>query len=298
MTYASFPIGPLTAVAIADAVGSGHEFVDRFPKRDGLRYKQHTMWPYAEAGNVSDDTHQHETVMQWMMDGGRSYTLEKALIRNFAERPHGGSPRMEAAFLGAIGVGGMGLGSFLSAKTDGSGAAMRGGVLGLRGYNDSVLMENAKMQAEITHSGDGIVAAQAAALLVKYLAHEDLDKVLLGSQLADVLQDDRFAVTSRPKKPGNKGVECVLSAIWILQNVGTLTELLQAAIDGGGDTDTVGVIAMAAAWSSQQYIHDLHWDLWFGLKDRDRLRAVELRWLEKGFFIVKRTGAHRGLRVA
>ncbi len=293
------PIGPLTILAKFDAVACGGEFVDRFPKPDALEYRQHTMWPYSPAGEYSDDTQFTLAVAEWMLDGNRPAVLEDFLVNTWQRDPRGGSPRMQAAFEEAIGTG-KPFSECLGVKTDGSGAAMRASLFGLRAWPMESVLQYSALQAKLTHSGDGVLAAQAAALMVWLTAWGDCPKEELGMRIASILNDSRFHVMFRPPKPSNKGMDCVIAALWALRESSTLTQIMQHVLDMGGDTDTVAVIAAGAAWMSPQWKHDLDYKWWFKLENgpygRAYLRKIELELLGTQMFKHPKTGEPLRLR--
>ncbi len=281
-----FLMGPLTGPAIFDALMCKVEFVAAFPRpRDGLlTYGQHTMWPHARAGCYSDDVQMKLGVGEWMLSLTKDVTeLPSFLVNAYVRDPRGGSPKMLDAIHRSVSPG-VSLEECLGEKTEGSGATMRASLFGYAS-SEAEVIRLAGEQAELTHRGDGVLAAQAAALMV-YLMKESCDPKDLGRLLAERLGDSRFVLKEKPKGRSNKGMDCVLMALWVLQAAETLSDIAYMILDHGADSDTIGVIAMSAAWFREDYKHDLPWNLWWDLEDgpygRSYLRRVEMGLLDSG----------------
>lgn len=272
--------GPLVAIAFADAYGCGGEFQPTFNKMASLNYRQHTMWPHLPAGYYSDDTLFTLALVEAILADQR---YEDWLVKGYRRDCNRGcSPNMRDIMKASFKTGRL----QVAKKGDTAGAAMRSTIFGLWPDVKTVL-DYTTMQAELTHAGDGVLAAQATALMA-YFMRARCKKEVLRRTLYKVLGDERFDPKNRgtkPVKPGNKGMECVLAALWLLETSHTLSQILLGAINLGGDCDTVAVIAMGAAWASEEYFHDLPMEMWTGLENgrygRDYLRDVEDRLLYK-----------------
>src|SRR5262249_15318397 len=104
---------------------------------------------------------------------------------------------------------------------------------------------------------------------------------------------------------GAQGWMSVRAAVTAIGRNRSLTSLLRACVDFGGDVDTVAAIALGAASMSEDYARDLPAALVNGLEDgpfgRDFLRSLDRRLLERFGFeprtYVARDGPRLQLRV-
>lgn len=277
-------LGDLTACGATDALECGVEFQPTYPKVglfDG--FQTHTMPPRAQGGSYSDDTQYKLAVAEWYLEDGEDASRVKDYItRAYIRDPRGGSPRMEAYF-NALASGK----EAVLEPTDGSGAAMRAGLFGLMDVPLETMLAMVEAQSAFSHNAEGTLAAKAAALMVRLMREYTLEKDGSAKDWLSVGISEELKVEFLPsdKRPSNKGIACVRAALYAMQQARTLRELLQVIADMGGDTDTVGVIAMSAAWFSPEFRNDLPDFMWHtmenGIYGRGYLRQVELRVLEK-----------------
>jgi|GEM_PF-4502062 len=288
MTY-PVPIGPLTAVAMADAFARGFEFGLPLPYEmlKGMTgYRAHSMWPFLPPGSYSDDTQMTLALAELLLLHPGSLPsadeIENKLVAAYAHDPRGYSTRMREAFGKAV-ESGEPLSDILgNAKGDSAGAAMRASVSGVLGDVRHV-MHFAKVQAEITHAGDGVLAAQMAAMMA-FLTCVGCERSAVRAKLLSHWPDARLREPLKGR-PLNKGMACVVTALNCLENAASLWDLLLRCVAVGGDTDTVAVIAMGAGWWCRDLPNDLpHW-LWYGLEDgaygRSHLRRTEIKLAPK-----------------
>ncbi|MGE0742744.1 MAG: ADP-ribosylglycohydrolase family protein [Hyphomonadaceae bacterium] len=265
----------LTKIAIADARGVCFEYAPRRVIREKNNWST-SYFPHHKhgtgGGRYSDDAHMSCAVAETLLATG-----PEASARDFAQQfvaafkrestPREGYAGRFFDFLKSV----KDTDDFLnridpnSAK---SGAAMRAGPCGVLGSIDKT-MEVAARQAAITHNTpDGIAAAQAAALMVHYLAFE------LGSRL-DLPQflNQHVPVQdwSQPHRGevGPKGLESVRAALTALLRNASLSDLLIDCVEFGGDVDTVCVIATAAAACADDVNQTIPEPLWDGLENGD-----------------------------
>lgn len=289
-----FPIGPLTAPAIADAFACRFEFAHPM-RRDVLdrdvRYGDHTMWPFLPAGHYSDDTQRLMVLGELMLKGYAEVSAEevgRALAHAYACDPRGYSKRMLRAYARAVETG-ESLCDLLPAKGDSAGGAMGASLAGLYGDLDFAL-HFAKVQAEATHGGDGVLAAQITAAMAHF-ARKSAPRQDLRRELMQLWPDDPRLKEPLTGKPGNKGMPCVIAALNCLENATSLLDLLLRCVELSGDTDTVASIAMGAGWWCKDLPNDLPHRLWYGLEDgpygRSHLRRLELQLAQKYNFSLR-----------
>lgn len=284
----------LSFTAIGDAYGVCFEYAPREVIRtrntlDG--YFAHHKYPIGR-GRYSDDTQMSIAVSETLLNSGGA-----ASVHDFAEsfvgafkrdQRKGYSGRMYALLLSVTDSN-----DFLARvdnDSDRSGGAMRAGTCGLLGTPDLVKSVAAR-QAAITHdTPDGVVAAQAAALMVHFLLY----RVGTLRNLPEFLDAHVPGYGwSRPRAGpvGAKGCDSVGAAITAIVRNRSAVGLLRDCVDFGGDVDTVAAIAMAAAACADEIIHDIPEALWNGLEN-DRFGRDWLIDLDKELWtFAKRQGA-------
>ena len=158
---------------------------------------------------------------------------------------------------------------------------MRAAPLGVLS-SESDVIEKATLQARITHdTKDGIDAAVAAALVSHYFLH-------------DIGPRTNIAIWVNERVPGKwqtpwrgqvggEGLACVHAAISAIMQHDSLSSILHACIDYGGDVDTVAAIAMGGASHARSITKDLPDVLVTGLENgpfgRDYINALDKKLL-------------------
>jgi ADP-ribosylglycohydrolase len=193
-----FPLGPLTAIAIADAAACGYEFSMGLPlsvlRQKPNLYLPHTMYPFIPAGSYSDDTQRALVLIEsWLnkkeiqhyghyhstadypddtvqVIGNFITQVEKRLPEAYAHDPRGYGKGMFMKYQQWAEMNAeqrkAGFGSLFpqASKCDSAGAAMGAAVLGCLNLNSlDNLRVCARAQAELTHQGDGVLAAELTA---------------------------------------------------------------------------------------------------------------------------------------
>ena len=250
----------LLEIAVGDAYGAGFEFSsrDKIHRHNDLnQYVGHDLG--FSAGHYTDDTQMSIAVAEVLLENGENNrptreTFAHAFIRCYKRDPRPGYAK--------------GLQSLLDECRDGAdllhkirpesrrnGAAMRSVPVGLLPDIDQV-KQVSRAHAIITHDTDeGVLSAQIVALMAHVLLYEQMAFVdvaaFIQSQTGFVLAND-----------WNREVEC--DALQTLHAVHTvllrhrrLSELLVAAVDFGGDTDSVAAITSGLASLSREYINDI-----------------------------------------
>lgn len=158
----------------------------------------------------------------------------------------------------------------ITPKSTKSGAAMRACPLGYLQTTDEV-MEKAEIQAKVTHNTlQGIISAQAIALMAHSFIYNKLHKedvpAYLEQKLRGVYYDHNFK-EPWTGKVGEQGLESAHAAVQTVATSNSLSEILMKCVDYGGDTDTVAVMAVGAASCCEQIEKDLPEGLYWGLEN-------------------------------
>ncbi len=275
----------LLELAIGDAYGAGFEYVSRKlidEHNDLSAYVQHPRHESIAPGEYTDDTQMTLAIAEAIV-AGDSWTpdnLAARFVDVFKRNPREGYASRFYAFLHTMKDGADFL-ARIQPTSDKSGAAMRAAPIGVFRTVPDVL-ERARVQAAITHNTpDGIAAAQAAALLSHYFLADLGEKATLGKFIEQHV-DGEWSVPWEGKV-GGKGLMSVRAAITAVQRHDTLSALLRACIDFGGDVDTVATIALGAASSSREVTNDLPQPLVDGLENgvfgRDYLIDLDAKLL-------------------
>lgn len=276
----------LIELAIGDAYGAAFEYVKpehtrTFHTLAGYaRHPRHGLVP----GSYTDDTQMSIAVAEVLLDdpSWNRQAFADRFVRAFQRDPREGYARGFQKFLEGIADGAAFLRE-IRPDSDKSGAAMRACPIGLL---ESVgrVVEVATLQARLTHdTRDGVDAAVAAALAAHFFAHRLGQPEELGAFLVENVRGAWDA--EWVGEVGPKGWMSVRAAVTAIRRNRSLTALLRACVDFGGDVDTVAAIALGAASMSEDYARDLPQALVDGLENgpfgRDFLRSLDRRLLEK-----------------
>lgn len=293
-----FPLGPLTAMAIADAAGAGVEFQRATPlqtlRQQPSLYKPHTMYPYLPAGYYSDDTQRAIALLNAHQPGISKSKYTEQVLAELAEcyqldpRGYGSgmttnyqkwaqmNPKQRAQTRNNFG-------SLFpqESKRDSAGAVMGVAVLAYLDEPDEMIRTLAEAQASATHKGRAILAAQVVVIAARILSVLEGPPRDLRSGLRNIFP--KLHEYRHIKEPGNNAWDCTLAAIQCIEEATSLHDLLLRCLSLGGDTDTVATIAFGCAWNCKHLDNDLPPYLWHGLEDgpygRSYLRKLELRLL-------------------
>lgn len=249
----------LTRIAMADAYGAGFEFAQfDVPTENTFEgYRLHNM-EGTPAGNYTDDTQMSLAVARVLLtkDEPSARDFAEGFYKTFKDDPRVTYARRFHEFLSSC----ISVEQFISdIKPDSkrSGAAMRGGPVGLYGSIDKVL-RLAERHARVTHNTDeGVATAQVVAAAVHYNAF------VRGTADAPALFD-----FLNEKVPGYAwetpwigrvsvdGLPCTRAALTAYSNNNSYAAMVQEAVDFTGDTDTVAAIAAAIASVDSTYALD------------------------------------------
>lgn len=272
----------LVELAIADAYGAPFENATAAYVEAHNTGQAYALQPGIPQGVYTDDTQMTLAIAEALVsnDPWTPETLAERFVDVYHRDPHDGyAPRFQQ-LLGDVRDGAELL-SRLKPDSDKSGAAMRAAPVGLLPDVAEVLRRT-DVQARITHDTPaGVEAAQAAALAVHY-CHYRLGPV---AELARWIDGKLPGDWAEPwtGRVGSKGWMSVRAALTALVAHRSLAELLRACIAFTGDTDTVAVVALAAASRSAEYLQDLPYPLLSGLENgpfgRGHLWELDLKLL-------------------
>ena len=273
----------LVEMAIGDAYGAAFEYVSpSFLQRhhDLTRYVQHPNFPIG-AGRYTDDTQMSLAIAETLVDArpwNRS-VLAEAFVRVFKRDPRLGYASRFQEFLERIEDGAQFLAEIIP-RSDKSGGAMRAPPLGVLSSTVEVI-ERATAQAALTHDTPDGRSAAAAALATHYCLYDRGPRAGVGCLIEDLL-GGQWSVPWQGEVEA-QGWMSVRAALTALSEQATMTGLLRACVDFGGDVDTVATIALAAGSCCREVAQDLPaWmfpELENGLYGRDYLAALDRRLL-------------------
>jgi ADP-ribosylglycohydrolase len=248
----------LLEIAIADAYGAGFEYAGPTDDRpnDASGYVQHPRHRGTQPGMFTDDTQCAGAIVECLLEGSITKPdFAAAIVRAFGRDPREGYARGFHALLHEV-KDGAELLARIRPDSEKSGAAMRAGPIGLLDSVEEVLRIAAD-QARITHdTPGGIGAAQGAALMVHHQAYSLGAIETLPAFLAEHVPTVEWMHPNR-RRTGSKGEEIARTALAVLLDSRSLRDVLLRSVAIGGDTDTVAVIAMAAASVSPAFERDL-----------------------------------------
>lgn len=273
----------LVELAIGDAYGAAFEFVpsaltDAHRLGEYQRHPRHSIEP----GRYTDDT-QMSIALAELVVSGAEFSRENVadvFVAAYKRDPRPGYARGFQQLLDEI-ESGADLLARIRPTSHKNGAAMRAAPLGV--YRDTdLVIERATLQARLTHdTEEGIAAAVAVALMTHYFlyalgANRELP-YYIAKYVPGPWQD---AWHGRVDVQGYSAVRAALRAV---SSSSSLSAILERCVGFGGDTDTVGAIAMAVASCSDQVEADLPKRLVSGLEDgtygREFLRDLDQRLL-------------------
>lgn len=251
----------LLRIAQGDAYCLATEYIefprDKATQEEALRFEKYGRHPthHQTVGCYSDDTQMSCAVAEVLLSG-RPFTREKfadAFVRCFKRDERKGYSRMFQEFLETVQSGEEFLAK-INPNSDKNGAAMRAVPIGVLPTVEEVL-QVAELQAKLTHdTPDGILSAQAVALMSHFALYEESGFLALNRYFKTYLPE--LGPISRrvwPNFPGGQvtgprvGVKTVMAVAELLMSKETLMGILERTIQWGGDTDSVAAIAWGIA---------------------------------------------------
>lgn len=251
----------LLRIGQADAFCVATEYL-KFPRDQAIKdeallfrkFGQHPKHLSLKPGMYSDDTQMSIAVAEVLISG-RPFTREKfadAFVRCFKRDERKGYSQGFQGLLEEV-HNGAELLALIHPDSDKNGAAMRAVPIGVLPTVEEVL-EVAKVQAEITHSTpDGILSAQAVALMSHYALYQPTSfaslPVFMGEKLPEFLEA-RSTIKWGPEAPvqgPRVGIKTAIAVYDLVTQYMTLLYMLRVIIQWGGDTDSVAAIAWGIA---------------------------------------------------
>lgn len=270
----------LLECAIGDAYGIGFEFVPHSDDRPITldRYYSHPKYGLP-AGHYTDDTQRSLANAEVVLEGRHldAAAYADAYVKVFARDRRDGYSRRYQAFLEAhpdpirfldnIKPDAISNGSLM-------GAAPLGYVASLR-----QCAQAAGIQAMLTHSYQTIPYAQAIALSAHYFIYDLGPRSELVDFLREYALDDPYPFRLAPPVKDMSAKATWRSIIEIITTYDDLTSMLRAAVEMGGDTDSVAAASLAIASCSKEVEQKLPARLVTGLENgdygRDFLVAID-----------------------
>ena len=258
----------LVECALGDAYGAGFEFIKR-PYPNGMVNDTETYWKHPEleigGGRYTDDTQMTMAIAEELVEDGpfTKESLADRFVTTFKRDPRKGYGKGMYGGL-CFSEKGSDLLALLKPHSTRSGAAMRVGPVGLFSDLETVL-EKAALQASVTHdSPEGRMSAQAIAASVHYFAYKRGSISFLGDFLEAHVPGHDWA-SDHEGWVSVEGVPCAHAAITCVRLGRSMENVLERAIDLGGDVDTVAAMAMFIA-SVTKLPNDLDSKLYSGLE--------------------------------
>lgn len=263
----------LTMIAIGDAYGIGFEFVERrnWPPNDLSGYYSHPKYNLP-ASHYTDDTQMSmavaETILTHNLYNTWDFTFAESFLTVFHRDPRNGYASGFQKFLETTTTAEDFIKN-INPKSKRNGAAMRACPLGCIKDQHRVIAL-AAIQASTTHNTlEGIISAQAVAIMVNEAIYNGASRKDMPRILAERFPDFDF-------QPNHTGwVECdglmtVKAVVTALYNHDNTADILKACIDFGGDTDSTAAIAMGIASVCKDITNNLPQHLFDGLeKDKN-----------------------------
>jgi len=247
-------------IAVGDAAAAATEYVDPSKHREvvieAIRltgYAQNPEYRDLVPGRYTDDAQMSIAVAEALLSGTplTPRLFAEIFVRAFKRDPRPGYAKGFQAFLESV----RDADHFLEEirpNSEKNGGCMRAVPTGVLPTPEEVI-EAATMQASVTHNTpEGLFAATAVGLMSHFaLYHKDSFDTMhrflshyLEESMARFVPDLLSPRKDPVIQPAHHTVHAVL---YLLQNYRTLADVLRGAILIGGDTDSVGAIALGIA---------------------------------------------------
>jgi ADP-ribosylglycohydrolase len=255
----------LLRIAQGDAFCAATEYLefprDQAVKDEALRFRKFGQNPKhldLKPGWYTDDTQMSCAVAEVLISG-QPYTREKftdAFVRCFKRDERKGYSQGFQVFLESISSGEEFLAK-INPDSDKNGAAMRAVPLGVLPTVEEVLAV-AEVQAKLTHdTPDGILSAQAVALMSHYALYEEDSLADLVAyveahlprffEVSETIPWNSLVSSCEPVTGPRVGMKTAMAVMDLLLEERDLMGVLQRTIEWGGDTDSVAAIAWGIA---------------------------------------------------
>lgn len=270
----------LTEIAIADAYGAGFEFcaIEKIRLHNNLEsYCKHEL--YDISAKYTDDTQMSIAIAEFILSGVKwdKENIAAKFLECFQRDIRLGYSEGFYNLLTQV-KSGKELINTLISTSERNGAAMRSVPIGFL-KNKSDVVTFATLQAQITHNTRlGISSSCAVALAAYYGLHAQGTL----AELKDFLESEGFGEWdfNWQKRVSLNAYDTVSAAFSCLVKYNSMSSLLKACIELGGDTDSVASIAIGLATCFSEYKNDLPNHLSEMLKE-DKYGILFLRNLDK-----------------
>lgn len=270
----------LAEIAIADAYGAGFEFCSRekIILNNNLElYSKHEL--YDISGKYTDDTQMSIAIAEFILSGQEwcKENIASKFLECFKRDMRLGYSEGFYNLLTQV-KSGEELLKALVPTSERNGAAMRSVPIGiLKNKNDVISF--ATLQAQVTHNTELGISSSCAVALTAFFGLKERGRL---SNLKVFLQSEGFGEWNFnwQKRVSLSAYDTVSAAFSCLLKYDSLSSLLKACIELGGDTDSVASIAVGLATCFSEYNNDLPLQLFKMLKE-DQYGLSFLKELDK-----------------
>ncbi len=244
--------------AIGDAYGAGFEFAkyEKIKLKNTItKYEAHPLFNEIN-GKYTDDTQMAIGISELLIEEQEWTPLKIAskFVDVFKRDPRRGYAKSFYDFLFNV-VDGQEFLNTIIGKSERNGAAMRSYPIGVL-YNEEEVINKCNMQSMITHNTDqGIISAQAIALMNHYFIYEKGRKSNLPEYLSDI---QKYNWNGNWKGEVRcDAIETVEAVLTIILREISLKEMLRKSVDFGGDVDTIASLTLAIGSNCKEVENDL-----------------------------------------
>lgn len=257
----------LTEIAIADAYGAGFEFcaIEKISIHNNLEsYCKHEL--YDISGKYTDDTQMSIAIAEFILSGKEwnKENIAAKFLESFKRDVRFGYSEGFYNLLTQVSSGKELLNRLIS-TSERNGAAMRSVPIGFL-KNKSDVVTFATLQAQITHNTRLGISSSCAVALAAYYGLQERGTL---SELESFLENEGFNEWNFnwQERVSLSAYDTVSAAFSCLLKYESMSSLLKACIELGGDTDSVASIAIGLATCFSEYKNDLPNHLFQMLKE-------------------------------
>lgn len=257
----------LTEIAIADAYGAGFEFcaIEKISIHNNLEsYCKHEL--YDISGKYTDDTQMSIAIAEFILSGKEwnKENIAAKFLQSFKRDIRFGYSKGFYNLLTEVSSGKELLNRLIS-TSERNGAAMRSVPIGFL-KNKSDVVTFATLQAQITHNTRLGISSSCAVALAAYYGLQERGTL---SELESFLENQGFNEWNFnwQERVSLSAYDTVSAAFSCLLKYESMSSLLKACIELGGDTDSVASIAIGLATCFSEYKNDLPNHLFQMLKE-------------------------------
>ncbi|WP_336942403.1 ADP-ribosylglycohydrolase family protein [Acinetobacter modestus] len=257
----------LTEIAIADAYGAGFEFcaIEKISIHNNLEsYCKHEL--YDISGKYTDDTQMSIAIAEFILSGKEwnKENIAAKFLQSFKRDIRFGYSEGFYNLLTQVSSGKELLNRLIS-TSERNGPAMRSVPIGFL-KNKSDVVTFATLQAQITHNTRLGISSSCAVALAAYYGLQERGTL---SELESFLENEGFNEWNFnwQERVSLSAYDTVSAAFSCLLKYESMSSLLKACIELGGDTDSVASIAIGLATCFSEYKNDLPNHLFQMLKE-------------------------------